>query len=343
MCVNKLNLLFVVNPISGNRAGVKACEYIDDVLDVERFAYVVKQTEYAGHASELARQAVTDGVDVVVAVGGDGTVNEIAGALIHTNTALAIVPVGSGNGLARHLRIPMDVKKALEIINHCLVKSLDFGLMNGLPFFCTCGIGFDAFVSHKFAQSGKRGMLSYLENTLSEGLRYKPQTYLLETPDGKIEMEAFLVTCANASQYGNNAFIAPEASMSDGLLDVVVMKPFSVLEAPQIAVQLFTRTLNDSAHIVTFKAKEVKITRRTPGVAHYDGDPVEMGKELYVSVVPSGIKMVVHPNIKSVDTPLQAFLDFFVDTSNYIGDNFKQGRKRIMSIDQDLLQKLKGK
>lgn len=343
MSIKKINIWFIVNPISGNREGVKACAHISQVLDLERFLYEVKYTEYAGHASIMAREAVEQGVDVVAAVGGDGTVNEIARVLAHTSTALAIVPVGSGNGLARHLRIPMDTKKALEIINHCVIKSLDFGVMNDHPFFCTCGIGFDAFVSHQFAQSGKRGLLSYLENTLHEGLKYKPQTYRIETPDRTIEMDAFLITCANASQYGNNAFIAPEASMSDGLLDVVVMKPFSVFEAPQVALQLFTRTLSDSSHIVTFKAKEVKITRQDVGVAHYDGDPIEIGEEIDIRIVPAGIRMVVHPEGKITDTPLQAFLDFFVETGQYIDDNIKQGRRHIKAIDQKILQRLKGK
>lgn len=343
MNTKRARILFIVNPISGNREGKKACEYISEIIDTTLFSHEVKYTAYAGHASEIAREAVEQGIDIVAAVGGDGTVNEIARALIHTQTALAIVPVGSGNGLARHLRIPMDSKKALEIINHNVIKSLDFGMMNEHPFFCTCGIGFDAFVSHKFAVSGKRGLLSYLENTLKEGLSYKPQTYLIETPDQKIEMEAFLITCANASQYGNNAFIAPEASMSDGLLDVVVMKPFSVLEAPQVALQLFTRTLADSSHIVTFRAKEVKITRKSSGVAHFDGDPIEIGQEIDIRIAPAGIRMVVHPDAKPIETPLQAFLDFFVETSNYIGDNIKQGHKRIKAIDQELLQRLKGK
>jgi diacylglycerol kinase family enzyme len=145
----------------------------------------------------------------------------VARSLVHTNTALGIIPCGSGNGLARHLCIPIDVRGALQLINNCAIESFDYGVINGQPFFCTCGMGFDAFISLKFAEAGKRGPITYVENVLKEGLTYKPETYEVVDDTGTHRHKAFLIACANASQYGNNAYIAPGASMKDGQMDVI--------------------------------------------------------------------------------------------------------------------------
>ena len=152
----KKRIIFIVNPISGTANKEHIPEQIAEVMDAERFDCEVRFTEYRGHAAEIAREAAKDGADVVVAVGGDGTVNEVARSLVHTDTALGIIPCGSGNGLARHLCIPLNVTKALELINTCQIEAFDYGVINGLPFFCTCGMGFDAFISLKFAEAGKR-------------------------------------------------------------------------------------------------------------------------------------------------------------------------------------------
>lgn len=218
----KKKIVFIMNPISGTASKASIPNLIDSILDKDRFEYEIRTTERAGHASEIAFEAKEAHVDIVVAVGGDGTVNEVARAIVHSDTALGILPCGSGNGLARHLMLPMNLKKSIEIINQCEIHDLDYGVINGYPFFCTCGMGFDAFVSMKFAESGKRGPISYAENILREGLKYQPETYTLEDETETKQYKAFLISCANASQYGNNAYIAPQASMSDGLMDVVI-------------------------------------------------------------------------------------------------------------------------
>lgn len=206
---NKKNIVFILNPISGTHAKDEIPGIIAKTIDKEKFDYQVKLTEYAGHAADITRQCVADGTDIVVAVGGDGTVNEVARSLVHSSTALGIIPCGSGNGLARHLCLPMDIVKAIKIINHCKIEQLDYGVINGLPFFCTCGMGFDAFISQKFASAKKRGPITYVENVLKEGLKYRPETYTVEDETGTKKYKAFLIACANASQYGNNAYIAP--------------------------------------------------------------------------------------------------------------------------------------
>ena len=183
----KRSILFIVNPISGTRDKGAVQKDIETLTDASQFDYRIAFTEYAGHASVLAREAVENGFDIVVAVGGDGTVNEVARSLVHTPTALGIIPCGSGNGLARHLQIPLDARKAMQIINRATISSLDYGTINAMPFFCTCGVGFDAFVSLKFATGKKRGLLSYIENTLREGLSYKPETYTIEDEEGTVK------------------------------------------------------------------------------------------------------------------------------------------------------------
>lgn len=160
---NMKKLIFIVNPISGTQSKELILNLLDEKIDKEKYTWDVVYTKRAGHAIEIAAQAAEMKTDVVVAIGGDGTINEIGRSLVHTETALGIIPCGSGNGLARHLHIPMEPKKALEIINDGICDIIDYGKINGTDFFCTCGVGFDAFVSLKFANAGKRGLLTYLE------------------------------------------------------------------------------------------------------------------------------------------------------------------------------------
>ena len=190
------SILFIVNPISGSGHKDAALKAVERHLDRDRFIAEICYTEYAGHGAEIAREAAGRGIDIVVAVGGDGTVNEIAGSLVDTETALAIIPCGSGNGLARHLQIPMDPVAAVKVINTAAIVRLDHGTINGRPFFCTCGVGFDAFISMKFAEAGRRGPATYVEKTLTDGLRYKAETYRLtlgnEEGNGH-SVDAFLI------------------------------------------------------------------------------------------------------------------------------------------------------
>ena len=291
----KKKVVFIINLKSGTSDKADIPQIIADTLDRNKFDYEIAVTEYAGHATEIASKSKDEGVDIAVAVGGDGTVNEVARGIVHSDTALGIIPCGSGNGLARHLLLPINARKAVEIINACEIRDLDYGVINDYPFFCTCGMGFDAFVSMKFAEAGKRGPITYIENVLREGLKYKPETYIIEDENGTAQYEAFLISCANASQYGNNAYIAPQASMSDGLMDVIIMEPFTLLEAPQISIDMFNKTLDKSSKIKTFRCQKLHIHRDAPGVIHYDGDPVMTGKDISVELKAKGIKIVVNP------------------------------------------------
>jgi YegS/Rv2252/BmrU family lipid kinase len=339
----KKEITFIINPISGTRSKDEIPNIIEAVLDHEQFTPELRFTEFAGHASEIAQVCAGEGKDIVVAVGGDGTVNEVARSLTHTNTALAIIPSGSGNGLARHLCLPLDAKKAVETINACKIEDFDYGVINELPFFCTCGMGFDAFISLKFAEAGKRGPITYVENVLREGLKYKPETYEVSDESGTHEYKAFLIACANASQYGNNAYIAPGATMKDGEMDVIVMEPFDVLDAPQIAADLFMKTLGNNSKIKTFRTKKLHIHRQEPGAIHYDGDPIMTDADIDVHIEHNGIRIVTNPEaIEDASQPnpvLNAFSDLFNNINNVREDIEKRG-KRIQRVNKVLLRKL---
>ncbi len=339
-------LRFIVNPISGTHNKKAIVDLIPNYFPVEEFECEVVHTEYAGHASVLAEQSAQEGWDVVVAIGGDGTVNEVARSLRHTDTALGIIPCGSGNGLARHLGIPINHLKAMEILRMMNIRTLDYGTINEHPFFCTCGVGFDAFVSDKFANSGKRGFASYIENALFEGIKYKPETYEVEIDGNKERVEAFLIACGNASQYGNNAYITPDASMSDGLMDVTIMQPFSIVEAPQIAVQLFNKTLKSNSHIKSLRCKSLTIHRQNPGVVHYDGDPVMCDSKLEIKLIEKGIRIATNPKGK-INTPplLRIFTDIYTgiqDEVQNLRNDIDSTNRKIKAINKDLLNKLRG-
>ncbi len=341
--MNKKQIVFIMNPISGTVSKAGIPHIIEANLDKEKFDYTIRETQYAGHASVIAEEAKDEKADIVVAVGGDGTVNEVARAIVQSDTALAILPCGSGNGLARHLMLPMNIKGAIRIINQCEVHCLDYGTINNIPFFCTCGMGFDAFISMKFAMSGKRGPISYVENVLKEGLKYKPETYEIEDETGTKRYKAFLISCANASQYGNDAYIAPQASMSDGLMDVIIMEPFDVLEAPQISIDMFNKTLNKNSKIKTFKTKKIHIHRDRPGVIHYDGDPLMMGEDIDIELIAKGIKILVNPTadkrMRKPNLIQNAFSEFFNDIHQVREDITRQTR-HIQALNKMLQRKL---
>jgi YegS/Rv2252/BmrU family lipid kinase len=339
----KKRILFIMNPISGtsNKKGIP--DLIRSGIDAERFDYEIRLTEYAGHAAVIAAKARDNHIDIVVAVGGDGTVNEVARSLVHSDTALGIIPCGSGNGLARHLLLPLNVKKAIAVINKCEIHKLDYGVINGHDFFCTCGMGFDAFVSQKFAESGKRGPITYLENILREGLKYKPETYVVEDETGTKRYKAFLISCANASQYGNNAYIAPQASMSDGLLDVVIMEPFDVIDATQVSIDMMNKTLDKNSKIKTFRCKQLHIHRNQEGVIHYDGDPVMTGKDIDIHLEEKGINIVVNAdankNQRKPNMLQNAAAQLFNELSSMREDIQKQNR-HIQALSKVIQRKL---
>ncbi len=296
----KTKVVFIINPHSGHYRIIPMKYYIKRWVDSNNIQYYMVTTQYAGHAEKIARLSAKNGADIVVAVGGDGTVNEVGRGLIGTGTVMAILPCGSGNGLARHLGIPLDAVKAINIINRPNIIDIDYGLINNHPFFCTCGVGFDAQVSMRFAQGKSRGLASYIEKTLREFLKYRNEKYQLITEEQTQAVDAFIVTCANADQWGNNAYIAPTASIRDGMLDISVIPPFTPIDIPLIVYQLFNRQIDQNKNIKYFKCRKLIIKRKKEGVAHFDGDPVMLGSVITVNIVPAGLKVVAPASISNI-------------------------------------------
>lgn len=319
----KKTLLAIINPISGTTKKEYVPEILERSIDKNKFDLTIRFTQRQGHATELTNEAIRQKFYGVIAIGGDGTINEVASALCGSDTALGIIPCGSGNGLARHLGVPVNIEKAISIINTDNVESLDYCTVNGQPFFCTCGVGFDAQVSNKFAQSHKRGPLSYLQNTIIEYLKYRPQKYTIEMGDEIVTEEAFLIACGNASQYGNNAFITPRASMHDGLIDVTVIHPFTPLDTAIMSVLLFTRHIDQDININTYQTPELTIKRNKPGVMHIDGDPIMMDADLYIKCHKSGIKILVPDNDKAEKSILSSLEDYFWEFVNTVRGELK--------------------
>ena len=311
----KKKILAVINPISGTSKKEYFPEIIERCIDKTKFEVTVRFTQHASHATILSQEAISKGFYGVIGVGGDGTINEVAAALRDSDTALGIVPCGSGNGLARHLGIPINIEKALSIINKENIESLDYCTANERPFFCTCGVGFDAHVSQKFAEAKKRGPLSYIQKTLVEYLKYRSQTYGIETADKSITEKAFVIACGNASQYGNNAFITPQASMHDGLIDVTVILPFTPLDTALMGVLLFTRHIDQDANIHSFRTPELTIHRPKPDIMHIDGEPIMMQADIHIKCHKAGLRIFLPSESpadrKSILAPIEnGFWDF---------------------------------
>lgn len=315
MTMHKEKVYVLINPISGTKSKKNIPEMLT-ILDPHRFEVHIFITCYEGHGTELAREAVKLGIKYVIAVGGDGTINEIAKILINTDCVLGIIPSGSGNGLARDLHISMDYAKAIEIIKENNIKEIDYGVANGHIFFCTCGVGFDARVSEKVLKQQSRGMLMYAKSMLEVFMRYAPEKYTIESKDGNFDDKAFVVTCANASQYGNNSFIAPDADIADGKMNIAILKPFPIYDAAKTAIQLMSKNIGNNAKLVEIITSEAVIKRSKPGVMHLDGNAIQTDKDISVKIMPKGLKVLIPKEIPQ--TAADAVQNFFTTITRWL-------------------------
>lgn len=285
----KRKTLFIINPISGGKKKDGVPELVNTHFNGD--ATIVFTTGIA-HGHKLAKAAIND-YDMVVAVGGDGTVNEIASALVGSNTILGVVPCGSGNGLSRFLQIPMDMEAAIKNLNGDHAALIDSGTANGKPFFNMAGMGFDAHISEVFSHGKKRGFISYIKSSLQEVVNYKSQSYHLEIDGNVYERQAFMLSFANSSQYGNNAHISPQASVQDGLLDVCVIKPFPLYRFVGLVIRMFTKTTNKSRFVEIISGKHIIVKRHTDGPMHLDGEPEIAGAEVKIDILPASLHILV--------------------------------------------------
>jgi len=284
--------LMIVNPASGTVSKHRIVPHICHRLDSLGINYTISNTRYPGHAKEIAAKAADDGYDIVIAVGGDGTVNEVASGLVGTSTALAIIPTGSGNGLARHLGIPVDIDSSISVIAKNNIIDTDYGTANDRPFFCTFGIGFDAAVSERCARQKRRGILMYLKNTFDEYINFSPEKYTIEANGQVITDRAFLIVACNASQYGNNAFVAPDASVTDGELDITIVHAGNIISQAFVGVSMLTGFIGKNALVDMIRTSSAVIRRTDSGAAHIDGDAIEMPPVIEIKCHKGKIKIL---------------------------------------------------
>lgn len=295
----KERVCLIINPVSGTESKKSIPEDVAAAINQKENDLIIRVTGYPLHASEIAREAVRDGYKSVIVAGGDGTVNEAARELINTPVTLGIIPLGSGNGLARDLGIPIDAEKALQIVLQEHARAIDYGTANGHIFFCTCGFGFDAFISDRFAEERRRGPLGYVRNVLESVVDFKSDEYVLTHDGGIVQERAFILTCANASQYGNEAHIAPGASLDDGMMNVSILKPLNALEIPQTTLQLFTRNIDKNSKMTTLVTRRLHIKRSKAGMMHVDGEPMQAENEIDVRIFHKGLRVFAPEQIEN--------------------------------------------
>ena len=288
-----MQISIVVNPVSGTNSARKRAKRVVKALE-EHFCIKALYTEHAGHGIELTQQLIAKGTDVLIAVGGDGTVNEISSALTGSRTALFIVPTGSGNGLARDLGMyGLSIKQVIDRIEQNKVHTIDSGMADEKAYFCTCGTGFDAYIGHLFAQTKVRGFLTYIKLSLHAFKNYTPLTYQLKTNQGEYTRKAFVINIANNKQFGNNAYIAPLANMQDGLFTVTIIKPFKWYHVPYMAYGLFFKRMHKNKFVETFDCKDITLMLPANAHVHIDGEPIKTASSnVVIKMLHNSLKVI---------------------------------------------------
>jgi YegS/Rv2252/BmrU family lipid kinase len=288
---NYTKVWVVVNYFSGSSTP-KQIQHLKATL-ASYPSLIIKDTKYAKHAGEIAQEAINQQVQVLIVIGGDGTINEVASVLKGSNVAMGIVPKGSGNGLATHIGAHKDPAKQIDNILNGLVRTIDVGMLNNHPFVCTAGMGFDANVAHTFAGLGRRGLPGYLMATWAEIKTYTDIPVSLLVDGQQMNPTLFSLTFANAGQYGNNAWIAPLADLEDSSLQLVAVRRFPWYMVPYNMYRLFTKQIHKSHLVDTIKFKELELTTQGPIKIHLDGEPITIqGNSLTVKILPEKLKLI---------------------------------------------------
>lgn len=298
--------------MSGTRSKQGLAELVKSRLASMDIHVDIMETKGAGDAFTYASRALENRVNMVISAGGDGTVNEIANALAFSGCPLGILPFGSGNGLARSLGIPQDLNGALKLIEAGHTITCDRGIVDGKPFYCTFGVGFDAAVSEKFASMKKRGRITYIRSAFREFLNYHSQAYAIITKGKVVTEKALLIAVCNAPQYGNNAYIGPKAKLTDGLLDITVVHSDNPFHTLLMSMDMLTGRLDKNRSIGTFKVPQLTIVRTSEGPVHLDGEPMTMGKRLNISCQKSAVKIFAPEKQQEITpfiSPIRALLD----------------------------------
>lgn len=288
-------ILAVVNPIAGKKRKINPEQIVREVLQDSVFVeWLYWSSVEINIGLEVISRLNSGNFDIVMVFGGDGTVNQIGSAMLHRQEALLIIPLGSGNGLARHLKIPMNPKKALMLASSGTIKKIDAAKINNKFYFCSAGVGFDALVAYKFAYAGTRGLKTYIKIVFNEYFSYKPQKYIISTPYEQIKTNAFFISVANANQWGNNVKVAPQANIDDGQLEVTILKPFLWIELPLILLSLFFNRFNRSYKVKAIRSPKVEIySTKLQNYAHYDGEPLLLGQNISFYCIPKALNVVI--------------------------------------------------
>ena len=295
----KEKILFIVNPISGHHDKSKFPSIVEKLIDKDKYDYTIALTEYGGHAAEITKKAIEDQYDIIVAVGGDGTINEVATNMLGARQTFAIVPYGSGNGLSRHLHLPLKPDKVItEVINKGVKSKIDTAAMNGVPYISIAGVGFDAIIADVFAKDPKRGIKTYVKLVTKEYLHFQPKRYHLILDDKEeIDCAPLFISFANSNQFGSNAVVSPSASLNDGLLDVCIFKKPNMLQVPYIAERLLTSKIDRTKIVDIHKAKKINVIREQEEIANIDGEAVMMPKDIVVEINPLSLNILLPQNI----------------------------------------------
>lgn len=288
----KKKLVFVTNPFSGARSKQNLVSLLNQNIEKDLFDFELIYTQYPQHATQISIDAAANGVFAVIAVGGDGTINEVAQGLLHTNTALGILPFGSGNGFSYHLGFKRDIIKALQAINKCQVSSIDTGSANGRFFINVAGLGLDATVAYKTKLNTKRGFLPYFINTLRESLDFKFMSLSIESKELSITGEYAMAAVANGSIYGYEFAVAPEAKLDDGLFDVLLVKKTQIFRYFLLVPMMLNKTFHKSSLVDFIRTDQIKITNHSNAYFHVDGEGLEGDYEISFQIHPKSLLLL---------------------------------------------------
>lgn len=289
----KQTIAFIINPISGTGKQKNIRSFIKQYLNLNKFDFEIYETEYAGHGRLLAQKNVDAKTKVIIAVGGDGTINEVFQPIIGSDSIFGIIPTGSGNGLARYLKIPSDLKMAIDLINYQNVKLIDTARINQSAFVNIAGVGFDAYVAKEFDKGKNRGLFSYLKIILSKYIGYKERQYTIMTSDKEFKQSAFSINFANSDQFGNNAIIAPQAIIDDGMLEICIVKKIPFYKLAFFGILVLNRKIQKSRYYRSFKASKLTIKSDSELLVNIDGEAIEMGNEIELATYPKSLSIIV--------------------------------------------------
>ena len=284
-------ILLIINPISGGVKKAKVPQMIEEHLNHDLFEYDIAITQYKQHAKSIAEESAQEGIDIVCAVGGDGSVHEVGTALVGTKCHLAIIPTGSGNGLARHLKIPLKTPQAIQNINELNSIRMDTGLANDKPFLGVGGYGFDAFIAKRFDEYHIRGFWGYTQLVYEEYFSYKPTKMKIILPDQQIKGNFLLCSIANSSEFGNGFCISPKSNVIDGQMELVLLSKFSWWRTMGVIGRFFFKKIEGSRYIRIIPFRKARIILDVP-LAHYDGEPFEVRKEINIEIVPASLSVL---------------------------------------------------